>query len=305
MLETYTDVVPLVHNPQGWTKDQIWIVHDSDPVFRRDLQDSLEEASNWTLHNRTAEFTDGRLHDTNGPKAAVRGLRLVGLVGDDLAAITIATDYFILRGLQETHPELHDQALEDLRTKKITQIPVGISTHNIILLSPDGSRNPDTAYVAMILNSDQHGFAAGKLSVSYEGMLDPSVDLVDSAPSTFETVKRTLREEFGIVSPSEIRLLAVCAEKQSQYTSWCHAIWVDGTPDDLLALHASAPRRRDSSVLLAVPLRKINVYTQGEIRPEIYQGDIIKGSLDSTAVLIPHPTVPWRVDALNDYIATL
>lgn len=308
MLESYTNVVPVIDNPQGWTRDDVDFFHNPMPDIDPHMFPILEAARQRTIHERTAEFTGGRFRDTNGAKAAVRRLLPIG---SHLNVYTDLTEYFVLWGLPTVAPDLHNQALEDLKYFKRTNVPIGISTHNVVLLTPDGSRNPETASVVAIINSNEHGFAAGKLSLSYEGQLDPTKDLDFGTPSTFETVARTLQEEFGIGLPdsplyalSGTRLLAVCAERQSQYTSWIHAIWVEGSTEELLASYEQAPRRNDSKVLFSIPLSAIDAYAEDEIGPHTYARDIIKGSLRAGAILNPHPTVRWRVDALKDHLAT-
>ncbi len=297
MLAEYRDVVPLVNNPVGWGEENVKVFPNENPWFSEATLSLFEQARQETIRVRVP------MGDTNGPKAALRWL---SVHDGNLAVYTDPSEYFVLWGLPHVAPELHQKALDDLKTLRSTDIPFGISTHNLILLSPDGSRNPENTSVVAIINNDQHGFAAGRLSVSYEGMLDPTVDLNPSGvPSTFETVKRTLREEFGIANPADIRLLAVCAEKQTQYTSWCHAVWIEGTAGDLLALYGTAPRRNDSKVLFSIPLREIDAYAAGEIGPHIYARDIIRGTLAPGAILNPHPTVPWRVDALRDHLAVI
>lgn len=302
MLVEYRDVYRLVENPAGWSESNVKINFDPTPTFTPELSALLEEAKQRTREIRVP------LGDFNAPKVAVRKLLIEG---NYLVVDTYLTEYFVLWGFPGVAPQFHQQALNDLHQNKTTEIPMGISTHNVVLITPNGRRSSEDIYVAMVVNDSRHGFAPGRLSVSYEGQMDPSIDL-DSAsnPSTFVTVLRTLKEEFGIgleqsrvrVSPEEIRLIAVCGEKGSAYTSWCHAVWVQTDLEDLVTSYQRAPRRRDADALLAVPLNKIDIFTRDLISGENYGPFLKASSLTGEPDLRPHPTVPWRVDALKDYI---
>lgn len=306
MLAEYEGVFPLVSNPRGWSQDEVKVYHRPIPNFTPELEAALEAARQRTIDIRTKP----PYQDTNGDKAAVR--RLVAS-DNQLLVETFPTKYFDLWGLPGAAPNFHRQALEELSRDHATEIPIGISTHNIVLLTPDGNKTLDDITVAMIVNDPRHGFAPGRLSISYEGQLDPSVDLeVDLiTPSTFLTVTRTLGEEFGIgldqspigVDLSDLRLVAVCAEKGSAYTSWCHIAWIKGHSEDLAASYQLAPRRRDANALLAIPLREIDTFASDLTINQHRLSFLIAGSLPEGTELQVHPTVPWRVDALKDYLA--
>lgn len=305
MLAEYKDVVPVIANPLGWGPNEVKIKHDSAPGFDHQMQTMMEAARQRTIEIRTKP----PFADTNGYKAAARRL---ATSGNMLSVDTYLTEYFVLWGLPGVAPKLHQQALDDLSKHQATEIPMGISTHNIVLLTPDGSKNPDNAAVAMIVNDPRHGFAPGRLSISYEGQLDPTKDLDPDrrTPSTFETVLRTVREEFGIgenqsplkITPADIRLLAVCAEKGSAYTSWCHIVWVKGHPDDLKNSYQLAHRRRDANALLTVPLRQLDNFAKGLTIDATHQSYLIAGTLPAGTELQAHPTVLWRADALKDHL---
>lgn len=246
--------------------------------------------------------------DFNAPKAAVRRLLVRG---DNLYVDTYLTEYFVLWGIPGAAPNLHHQALDDLQQKRETEIPIGISTHNIVLITPDEIKSADKISVAMIINDPRHGFAPGRLSVSYEGQMDPTKDIDrNGVPSTHQTVLRTLQEEFGIgldqsnlkISLDDIQLIAVCAEKGSAYTSWCHVAWVRANIPDFVASYNIAPRRKSADALLAVPLSRIEAFAQDVINPEDYKPYLIASSLTEEPTLKPHPTVPWRIDALKDHL---
>lgn len=305
MKAEYRDVIPLVANPKGWDHRNVSINHDSDPSFSSEMQDVLD------LARQRTEVVRKGFGDFNAPKAAVRRLSAEagGLVVD-----TYATEYFVLWGLPGAVPDLHNQALNDLYQKKATEIPMGISTHNIVLITPDGTKSADKTYAAMIINDPRHGFAPGRLSVSYEGQMDPTQDIdPNGIPSTFSTVLRTMREEFGIgldqsrikIGLDDIRLVAVCVEKGSAYTSWCHVVWVQANQEEFIASYNLAPRRKSADALLMVPLSRVDVFTQDEIRPEDYRPFVIASSLEGETTLKPHPTVLWRADALKDYLTSV
>lgn len=302
MLREYDSVIPLVTNPNGWSVNQVQISHDPNPVFTKRQLIALKAAKQRTIQERT------KFGDFNAPKAAVRRLRTSG---ENLIVETALTEYFVLWGLPGAQPELHYQALDDLKNRHATDIPMGISTHNIVFLAEDRLKPSENTSVIMIVNDPKHGFAPGRLSVSYEGQMDPTKDTDSNGiPSTHQTVLRTLKEEFGIgldeskltVDPNEIRLIAVCAEKGSAYTSWCHAIWIQATVQDLVNSYQLAPRRKDADSLLSVPIQEIATYTQNQIKPQEYHPYVITGSVEENTILKPHSTVPWRVDALKDFI---
>lgn len=302
MLAEYRDVYPLVVNPKGWSDGNVRINFDPNPTFTVELSAVLEAA-----RQRTREIREP-LGDFNDPKAAVRRLLIEG---NSLIVDTYLTEYFVLWGLPGVAPALHQQALNDLHQNKTTEIPMGISTHNVVLITPNGPRSSEDILVAMVVNDPRHGFAPGRLSVTFEGQMDPSTDIDSTGnPSTFVTVLRTLREEFGVglgqskvrMRPEEIRLIAVCAEKGSAYTSWCHAVWVQTDLEDFVISYSMAPRRRDADALLVVPLDRIDIFTKDSISSEDYRLFLKASSLVENPELRPHPTVPWRVDTLRDYL---
>lgn len=307
MLTEYRDVVPLLANPKGWVTSDVKMRYNPNPVFTPQSEEELEEARQRTIKIRVP------MGDTNGDKAAVRQLLLRG---DRLRADIDRTEYFILWGIPGALPDLHNRALYELKPGKKTYtpiVPMGISTHNIVLLDPDGTGLSNNMSVAMIVNDSRHGFAPGRLSVSYEGQMDPTRDRIDGIPSTYATVLRTVQEEFGIgldqskvrVNLGDIRLVAVCAEKGSAYTSWCHIISIQGvTAEHLIESFQMAPRRRDADALLVVPVGEIDQFAQDEIQPEIWVPRKKSGSI-TEALLKPHPTVPWRIDVLRDHLAYL
>lgn len=312
MLTEYKGVVPLLVNPKGWRSSEVRINHDFDPYFTPEMQAILKAARAETILERvTKRIKNNQPPDFNAPKAAVRSLLVQG---DNLIVHTALTDYFVLWGLPRIASDSHKQALNELGQKQITEVPMGISTHNVVLLTSDGSRSADKVSVVMIVNDPSHGFAPGRLSISYEGQMDPTKDVNHrKTPSTFITVVRTLREEFGIgleespikIDHTTIRLLAVCAEIDTAYTSWCHAIWINADPQAFVQSHQSAPRRRHADAILTVPLNDISAFTQDSISYESCCPHIINGSIAENAVLTPHPTVRWRIDALEDHMAYL
>lgn len=313
MLAEYRDVIPLVANSQGWTSSEIKINHNPNPTFTPRMQLILEAARQETYNERVKKREEkGLPPDFNAPKAAVRNLLVQG---KHLIVNTALTEYFVLWGLPRIASESHKQALNELGQKKTTEVPMGISTHNIILLAPNGAKSSaDQISVIAIVNDPSHAFAPYRLSVSYEGQMDPAIDTnPQNAPSTFTTVARTLREEFGLgvekspigFDPKNIRLLAVCVEKDSAYTSWCHVIWIKAQAQDFVKSHQLAPRSRHAEALLAVPLQDIGTFTQDSVTAEVYSPYIIAGSLVESRNLSHHPTVPWRIDALKDQLKHL
>jgi len=300
----YRDVVPLVQNIKGWTSKDVIINQIPRPSFTPEILTALDAAAQRTQELRSP------FGDTNDPKASVRRLLIQG---NELLVDFSQTEYFELWGLPGAASELHRQALNELNQNKATDIPMGVSTHNIVLISPKGKLPTDETSVVMIINERNHGFAPGRLSISYEGQTDPTRDTdPNGVPSTHITVLRTLEEELGIgldqsnieTSLGAIRLIAICAEKGSAYTSWCHVVWVQATLADLVTSYKVAPRHRDTAALLAVPLNKIAAFTQDKISIKDYEPYIIANSLTKKPDFVsPHPTVPWRIGALMNHLS--
>jgi hypothetical protein len=297
MLPEYIDVIPLVHNPGGWNEQQVNIRMVAAPAFPyRDVAIA-----------RTQEQRSS-MGDTNGDKAAVKSLTVTK---EGLDVELSPTEYFILWGIPGAAAESHQQALRELAEKQATEIPMGVSTHNLVIVSDPITKEIS---IAMVLNDSRHGFAPGRISPSFEGQMDPTIDLdPQGIPSTFTTVRRTLKEEYGFDLPnspvtvdhSKTRLAAVCAEKGSAYTSWCHLIFVEASSKDIIDSYIKAPRRKDADALLIVPLAKIAEINRPEITDEELRTYQVAGTLEEDTIFKFHPTAIWRFDVLKDYFAQI
>lgn len=276
---TYDGVIPLVARPGGWGYNDIVFGHHpeilltGDPGKAGSIQ--LGEAYNHTLITRPADF--------NGPKV---GLRSLSDQDGKLKIDTGSTDYFTLRGIPFAAPNLHKQAIEELNTQGQTEIPIGISAHTILLAGDQA---------IMTINTAGHGFAPGRLSLTFEGQMDPPPK--DLTP--FHTVRRELEEELGRkVRLGAIRLLAVAAETGSAYTSWCFVVPVEGNISEAW----ENVKKREASALLIAPVAELGGILLPDTQAHALQKYVVGGSLDPEKTVSPHATVPWRHDCLRDYL---
>lgn len=284
MKAEYEGIIPLVSSRKGWQQSYINFSFNPNPVVPDYLKPILEEAERITPERRP--------NDTNGDKVAVKRINSSYNSGY-LYIDTDLTNYFTLWGLPQTSPELHQQALKDLATTYSTEIPMGISTHNILLTMDQYNAAKN---VAMTVRSASVGFSAGRLSVSFEEQMDPDKDI-----SPFNTAHRGYREELGIYV-TNILLLAIGAEKGSAYTSWCHLGRIHAEDDEVIERYLGAKDISETSALLIAPVEEIDQFAEAEIKPEIWRPHLKVGSIANDAILKPHPTVPWRIDALKDFL---
>lgn len=284
MERTYEGVIPLVSRPGGWGYADVLFRHHPEILLTGDPGKSssiqLGEAYDHTLTNRPKDF--------NGPKVTLRSL---SVQDGKLKIDTGSTDYFTLRGIPFVAPDLHKQAIEELNTQSQTEIPTGVSAHTILLAGDQA---------VMTINTSGHGFAPGRLSLTFEGQMDPPPK--DRTP--FHTARRELQEELGRrVHLGDIRLLAVAAETGSAYTSWCFVIPVKGTPNSIREAWEGV-KTREASALLVAPIAELGQILLPETPAEALQKYIVGGSLDPEKTVNPHATVPWRYDCLTGYLSS-
>lgn len=282
----YEAVIPLVSKPGGWGYRDIVFGHNSGIFVTGDMNNNyapgfrneLTAAYNHTLENRPNDF--------NGLKAM---LRFFYVNDGNLIIHTGTTDYFTLRGIPFAAPDLHRETIEDLKEWNHTDIPTGISAHTILLAGDQA---------VMTINTAGHGFAPGRLSLTFEGQMDPPPK--DRTP--FHTAQRELSEELGRkVNLGDIGLLGVAAETGSSYTSWCFIVPVQGTPETVKKSWEGA-KTREASALLIAPIAELGRILLPDTQAEGLQKYVVGGSLDPEKTINPHPTVPWRYDCLKDYI---
>lgn len=284
----YDGVVPLVAKPGGWGYTDVVFRHHPEILLTgdpgksplNDFQDKLGQAYNHTLTNRPTDF--------NGPKV---GLRSLSVRDGKLKIDTGSTDYFTLRGIPFVASDLHQQAIGKLSTQGQTDIPIGISAHTILLAADQA---------VMTINTSGHGFAPGRLSLTFEGQMDPPPK--DRTP--FHTARRELQEELGRrVRLSDIRLLAVAAEKDSAYTSWCFVVSINTDAQSVQEAWKGV-KEREASALLVAPIAELGQILLPDTQAEALQKYVIGGSLDPEKTVNPHATVPWRYDSLQDYLTS-
>lgn len=229
---------------------------------------------------------------TNGSKLALRSFQL--LTDGLLEITTTRTDFFTLWGLPSVARELQQQAVNDLVTKKSTGIPVGISTHNVLLLS--GNLAP------LSINNASHGFAPGRMSLAIEGQTDPDKDLIPH-----NTVYREVIEELGegvSLDPLQIKLLGIGAETGSSYASFCYVVSIGNSVDELVKSWSNT-KNREASALLVAPIADLGHVLLPENQGGALQKYIVGGQIDSQKVIKLHPTVLWRYDLLNAHLTAI
>lgn len=296
----YASVIPLVSNPKGWTIDQVGFSTDTSSFYSGNPDDPAQTPPHLIEPLRAAfartqtervdnEIAHGNRGDHNALKVALRSLAVDS--EGNLQVQTRLTEYFVTWGLPSAAPQLHQQALQELAQKHTTEIPMGISTHNILVTADD--------HIAAIISSRDHGFSAGRVSISFETQMEPGQDSV-----VHNSAYRGYNKELGVlINPQNLMLLGVAAEKGSAYTSWCFFSRTHLTSEQIANKWMNARGRDEAIALLVIPIDSISSFAQNEIRPETWRQYLISGSgPDEDAVLQPHPTVPWRVGLIQQYL---
>lgn len=259
----YEGVVPLVTNPGGWKYTDVVFKHHPEILLTGDpgnfaaipsyFQEKLYSAYLHTLNTRPNDF-----------KWTKVGLKSLSVKDGKLKVDAGSTDYFTLRGIPFAAPDLHKRAIRELHTQGQTEIPTGISAHTILLVGDQA---------VMTINTAGHGFAPGRLSLTFEGQMDPPPR--DRTP--FHTAQRELKEELGRrVRLGDFRLLAIAAETGSAYTSWCFVVPLKGTPETVKKSWEGA-KTREASALLIAPVAELGQILFPDTQAEALQKYIVGG----------------------------
>lgn len=284
--EEIPPVVELWSFPAGLKPDELRFNFDpkrylsGDPRFSSNLPANLRPGLEKSFKMTAAKG------GYNGDKSTVSEINWFYSGEKDKLLITVnagLSDFFTLRSIPEAAPGLHLQALSGLIIRKKTHIPVGISTHNVLLTS-DG-------HVAMAVRSTALSFHPGKLSVSFEEQMDPDKD---STP--FNTAYRGYREEFNTYIPlNRIALHGIAAEKAFAYTCWCFVGSAPYDAQEITEAWQQATDKGEAQAILMVPREEVLKFANPVIEPEVWKPHLKAGALPTELNLRPHDSVPWRI----------
>lgn len=159
-------VIEIIANPHGWNRNEVIFSVDKGINLSGNPENlvNLSEDLRGPLGNawKRTEAERAPKGDFNAPKVSLKSL---GLEGNSLKANIGETDYFTLWGIPGAAPELQQKFLMEMSSTQATEVPSGISTHNI-LLCEDG--------LVMVVRSRSQGFSAGHVSLSFEEQVEPA-----------------------------------------------------------------------------------------------------------------------------------
>ena len=214
-------------------------------------------------------------------------LREINVKNDSISIATGLTDYFTIWGLSQTNSELHNKAIKQIGSRGKTNIPIAISTHNI-LLSSEG--------VLARVSSKAAGFSAGRVSISFEEQAEPTLD-----SNIVNAAFRGYQEELGIlISPEKILLLGIGLEISTAYVCFCHIARTDFSKKAI----ENASDKSETEAFFTIPLNEIDIWSSNEIKPDIWRKYTDKQCpIDHKAILKTHPTVSWRIKLLKNFLS--
>ncbi|KKU10936.1 MAG: hypothetical protein UX13_C0001G0027 [Candidatus Woesebacteria bacterium GW2011_GWB1_45_5] len=256
------DMVELVSNPKGWRWKDVHAYPLPPMNFEESDAGSLAGARAYT------EMLRSPLGDFNGEKLS---LREIALVSGHLKISYSETDYFTLWGMPAKAPSLMARGMDDLCRNGKTDVPFGIYVALTVLLT-----GKDEPKLVTIVQSENHGFHPGKISLIEEQMEPADID-------TFFAASRGATEEAGIYYPSGgSLLLGVAVHKSIPYVAFNHLLGVSVSEEEFKK-HLW-PGRTDPGEGIAVsciPISKINNLRRN---PDL------------------HPSTHWRLDLLEKYL---
>lgn len=299
-------VVQLVAKSAGWkpketryTLNPIYIGGDPNPSIENRTPESLIKP----LQAAWLTTREKRPTDFNGLKVAVQRLSVIDGI---LMTEGVITDYFTAWGLPKADAS-RDLFAEHERQVVInridapnvayeTNIPWAVCSHNILL-----DRNGD---VLMMVRSQSQGFNAGRVSVTEEEQMEPTLDV-----SPFSASFRSFHEELDlIVPPQRMRLLGVALEKGAAYPAYAFVAETNISATDTEEqekLINSWKRARDYSentALFVVPMTQVEGWIGAEeVTPEIWNPHKLAGNIAKDAKLKLHATSSWRIELARRY----
>ena len=300
-------VKEIIANPQGWMSDQLTLrLFPARILGEVDLQNipenptGLQKAWMRTYKERVVKQKDkGEKPDFNGPKVAVRYLTQNS--DGNLEVDAQLTDFFTLWGLPGVAKDLHDRAVSELTEQRGTEIPIGVSTHNMLVIGEGDNRK-----VVMAVQSRGQAFSAGRISTTLEEQMEPT------QWTPFRTASAGFQEELGIEVPVEnIQLLGVAAEKSAAYTSWAFVVKVpELTEESIRKSWESATDKKEGMALFFIPLNEIDQWMKEEIPFDTWCPYAKDDSLKSGTAYIEqkalpvHSTALWRLTLLQEHLKT-
>ncbi len=287
-------VIEIASNPYGWPSADVRfdIQHENSLSGNPNglLQELPPEATYLQQAWFYAQAERGPKGDFNGEKVAIHDVRL----GSDgsLVALGGLVDYFTLWGLPGAAPTFHKQAISELTTSGNTEIPIGVSTHNMLIIGSGKERK-----LVMVVQSRAQGFSAGRISTSFEEQMEPEDG------NSFATAAKGYEQELGVsISAEQITLLGVAVEKGAAYTSWAHiAEAVQLTEADVRRSWEKAKDKKEGVALLFVPLDAINeTWISGNIPKAMWRKYDVD-QIISAETLQLHATGAWRLTLLQEH----
>ncbi|MBI4039369.1 hypothetical protein HY388_00895 [Candidatus Daviesbacteria bacterium] len=284
--------------PQGLSSEQVEFFQSPDSKTVSGHPELVAQAPEWMRQglaqafNKTQERTGPNVW--NDPKVTVRS---IAATPDHLRVTLGISDYFTIRGIDQAAPDLHMRSREEITRFRQTEVPVGISTHNIVLFQ-EAIFDRYQRSVIISLRAQGQDFHPGRYSLSFEEQMEPE------DASSFATVHRGLKEEFGLEPKAgTTRLLAIGAEKPFAYTCWIHVTEVVADPSVLIESWKKAVDHKENSVMLAVPIEDLLAWPDGEVPADEWTRFVVEydGEIAS-APLVPHDTSTFRRQLLRQFL---
>lgn len=293
-------VVQLVSKSEGWKPEEtryhlspIYIGGDLNPSVTNRTPESLIKP----LQAAWLTTKERRPTDFNGLKVAVQRLSVIDGI---LMTEGVITDYFTAWGLPkaDVSRDLFAEHERQVVINRIdapnvayeTDIPWAVCSHNILL-----DRNGD---VLMMVRSQSQGFNAGRVSVTEEEQMEPTLDV-----SPFSTSFRSFHEELDlIVPPQRMRLLGVALEKGAAYPAYAFVAETDVLARELIDSWRRARDYNENTALFVVPMTQVGGWTSAEeVTPEIWESHLLAGNVAHDANLKLHATSSWRIELAKRY----
>lgn len=295
-------VVQLVAKDRGWKPEEIRFKLDSSIYIGGNPDSSVPNYTPDCLKDalRAAWLTTEarRPNDYNGLKVGVRSLAVIDGI---LSTEAIITDYFTAWGLpksdasrnlfkdHEQHVVINRAAVSGNAIYQ-TDVPWAVCSHNILI-----DRNGD---LLMMVRSQSQGFNAGRVSVTEEEQMEPTLDF-----SPFNTAFRSFHEELDlVVPPQSIRLLGVALEKGAAYPAYCFIAETEEASAGIVAKWRKARDYNEHTALFVVGMADIKKWLASEeITSSIWHTNLLAGEISPDARLKFHATSPWRIGLTERY----
>lgn len=173
-----------------------------------------------------------------------------------------------------------------------TNLPWAVCTHNI-LLDPNGR-------ILMMVRSQSQGFHAGRVSVTEEEQMEPTLDI-----SPFSAAFRSYHEELALITrPQEMRLLGIALEKGAAYPAYCFIATTDELASNIETKWRKARDFNENTALFAVEMSDVDRWLAvSEVTSDIWSKAFLAGNISLDAKLRFHATSPWRIGLAKSYTA--